>query len=203
MLLFVGEGPPLVGVLGEDERPFARGGEGLEAVEAGGQLVIMKSDQLKLAQDIASAINGLAILLPIIAIALFALAVFLARGRRRETLRTTGWCFLLVGVLLLILRRVGGDTIVNSLVQIPANKPAVHDIWDIATSLLRALSIALVAYGLTIIVATAATALIERSASAASCAAAGNRLMYRAPHARAPRARRARVAPPARSAPRP
>ena len=65
----------------------------------------------------------------------------------------TGWCFVLVGAALLLIRRIAGDAVVNGLVKIPSNKPAVHDVWNIATSLLSALAIALIAYGIVIVAA--------------------------------------------------
>lgn len=116
-----------------------------------GKLVIMRSDQLGAAQDVAGAIKGLALVLPALAIALFALAVWLARGRRRLALRTSGWCFVGIGVLLLLVRRVVGNQVVNSLVKVPSNKPAVHEVWNIATSLLYAIAVALVVYGIVIV----------------------------------------------------
>ena len=70
--------------------------------------------------------KSLAIVLPALAILLFALAIWLARGRRRQALRTAGWCFVVVGVLLLLVRRVGGNEIVDSLVKVPSNEAAVH-----------------------------------------------------------------------------
>ena len=118
-----------------------------------GQLVIMRSSQLKTAQDIVNAIKHLALVLPLLAIALFALAIWLDAGRRRKTLRTTGWCFFGIGVLLLLARRAGGDAIVNSLVKVPANKPAAHEVWTIGTSLLYQIAVAMVLYGLLIVLA--------------------------------------------------
>ena len=113
----------------------------------------MRSNQLKTAQDIANAVKHLAIVLPAIAILLFALAVYLARGRRRRTLRTTGWCFVLIGVVLLLIRRIGGDAVVNGLVKVPSNKPAVHDVWNIGTSLLYSIAVAMIVYGIVIVAA--------------------------------------------------
>ena len=92
-------------------------------------------------------------MLPAIAILLFALAVYLARGRRRRTLRTTGWCFVLIGVVLLLIRRIGGDAVVNGLVKVPSNKPAVHDVWNIGTSLLYNIAVAMIVYGIVIVAA--------------------------------------------------
>jgi hypothetical protein len=142
----------LQGSSGAQARALAQQKLGVTLPPTAGRLVIMKSDQLKTAQDVAGATKSLAIVLPAIAIALFALAIYLARGRRRRTLRMTGWCFVAIGVLLLLVRRVAGNQIVNGLVKVPSNKPAVHDVWTIATSLLYALAVALIAYGLVIVV---------------------------------------------------
>jgi MFS family permease len=107
----------------------------------------MRSNQLKTSQDAASAVNSLAIVLPALAIVLFALAIWLARGRRRRALRSAGWSFVVVGLLLLLVRRIGGNEIVDSLVKVPSNEAAVHQAWVIATSLLFAIAVALIVYG--------------------------------------------------------
>jgi hypothetical protein len=120
----------------------------LTVPDTSGRLVIMRSNQLKTSQDTASAVNSLAIVLPALAILLYALAIWLARGRRRQALRSAGWSFVVVGVLLLLVRRVGGNEIVDSLVKVPSNEPAVHQAWMIATSLLFAIAVALMIYGL-------------------------------------------------------
>jgi len=138
---------------------------GITVPPSAGQLVIMRSDQLKSAQDIANAVTSLAIVLPAIALLLFALAVYLARGRRRHTLRTTGWCFVLIGIALLLIRRVAGDAVVDGLVKVAPNKPAVHDVWNIATSLLFAIAVAMTIYGL-VMVASAWLAGTTRPATA-------------------------------------
>jgi hypothetical protein len=141
----------LKGSAGATVRAVAQAKLGVTLPPSSGQLVIMRSNQLKTAQDIANAVKHLAIVLPALGILLFALAVYLARGRRRRTLRTTGWCFVLIGVALLLIRRVAGDAVVNGLVKIPSNKPAVHQVWNIGTSLLRDIAVAMIAYGLVII----------------------------------------------------
>jgi hypothetical protein len=119
----------------------------LTVPDTSGRLVIMRSNQLKTSQDAASAVNSLAIVLPALAILLFALAIWLARGRRRQALRSAGWSFVVVGLLLLLVRRIGGNEIVDSLVKVPSNEAAVHQAWMIATSLLFAIAVALIVYG--------------------------------------------------------
>ena len=113
----------------------------------------MRANQLSTAQDIANGVKGLAIVLPALAILLFALAVYLARGRRRRTVRMSGWCFVLIGVSLLLIRRIAGDAVVDGLVKVASNKPAVHDVWAIATSLLYDIAVAMIVYGLVIVAA--------------------------------------------------
>ncbi len=141
----------LQGSTGATVRAVAQSKLGVTLPPASGQLVIMRSNQLKTAQDVANAVKHLAVVLPVLAIGLFVLAVYLARGRRRRTLRTSGWCFVLVGVALLLIRRLAGDAVVDGLVKIPSNKGAVHQVWNIGTSLLRDLAVALIAYGIVII----------------------------------------------------
>ena len=143
----------LQGSSGASARAAAQQKLGITLPPANGQLVIMRSNQLGTAQDIANAVKNLAIVLPAIAILLFALAVYLARGRRRRTLRTAGWCFVLIGVVLLLIRRIGGDAVVNGLVKVPSNKPAVHDVWNIGTSLLYSIAVAMIVYGIVIVAA--------------------------------------------------
>ena len=143
----------LEGSTGASVRSTAQNELGITLPPANGQLVIMRSDQLKAAQDIANAVKHLAVVLPAIALLMFAFAVYFARGRRRRTLRASGWCFVLIGVVLLLIRRVGGDAVVNGLVRVPSNKPAVHDVWGIGTSLLYNIAVAMIVYGIVIVAA--------------------------------------------------
>ena len=141
------------GSAGASARAAAQQKLGITLPPKTGQIVIMRSNQLKAVQDIAGAIKGLAIVLPLIMVGLFILAVWLARNWRRVALRTTGWCFIGIGLGVLIVRRVLGNTIVDSLVKVEANKPAVHDVWSIATTLLYDIAVALVVYGIVVAVA--------------------------------------------------
>lgn len=118
-----------------------------------GRLVIMRSNQLGTAQDIADDIKGSALILPLLAFALFAFAVWLSKGRRRVALRRVGWCFVVIGLFTLLDRRLAGNYIVNGLVKNPANRPAVHQVWLIGTSLLYDIAVAMIVYGLVFVVA--------------------------------------------------
>jgi hypothetical protein len=141
------------GSKGAQARALAQQKLGVTIPASVGNLTIMESDQLGAAQDIAGAVKGLAIALPLIGFLMLALAVYLARGRRRRALRMAGFCLVIVGLLLLIVRKFGGNEIVDSLVKVPSNESAVHEVWNIATSLLYSIAIALLAYGLVTVVA--------------------------------------------------
>jgi hypothetical protein len=121
---------------------------------AAGQLVIMKSSQLDAAQTAVKILKALSSLLLIAVVALYALAIYLARGRRRLLLGATGASLVFVGLVIASLRRFLGDVIVDSLVKTEANKHPVSVIWSLETSVLRDIAIILVVYGALVLLAT-------------------------------------------------
>ena len=143
----------LQGSTGETARGAVQEKLGVKLPPTSGGIVILRSSQLKTAQDIVKAIKGLAIVLPLIAFLLFILAVWLADGWRRVAVRTTGWCFIAIGLIAVLARRLLSNYLVNSLVKVPANKPAVHQVFAIGTSLLYDIAIAMITYGLVIVIA--------------------------------------------------
>src|SRR6478672_5958110 len=95
-----------------------------------GQIVIMKSSQLKAAQTSVKILNALSQLLLIAVFALFALAIYLAQGRRRLLLGATGASLVFVGLVIASLRHFLGGVIDDSLVLLATvvagpNRPAV------------------------------------------------------------------------------
>jgi hypothetical protein len=119
-----------------------------------GQIVILKSSQLKAAQTAVKILNALSSLLLIAVVALFALAIYLAQGRRRLLLGATGASLAFVGLVIASLRHFLGGAIVDSLVKTAANKHPVSVIWAIETSVLRDIAILLVVYGALVLLAT-------------------------------------------------
>jgi hypothetical protein len=112
-----------------------------------GVVTVMKSDQLGAVQKGVKAIHVLSSWLLFGVLALYALAIYLARGHRRETLRNIGWMFAVVGLLSLLIRRVVGNYAVDALAS-PSYRGSVRDLWLIASSILHQIGIAEVAYGL-------------------------------------------------------
>ena len=130
-------------------------GEQLEArlPPDAGQIVILQSDQLEAAQTGVKAIKWMSWLVILIALACWAGAIWLAAGRR-SMLRNVGAALLVVGILLLVIRRAVGNYIVDALTSGESLRGAVDSTWLIGTSLLRTIGWALIVYGLVILIGT-------------------------------------------------
>jgi hypothetical protein len=118
-----------------------------------GSLVILRSKQIDAAQKIAKAIRRLAIVLTVLVFALYALAVYLARGRRRETLRSVGIGFIAAGAVALIVRGLAGTAVVNALAKNEEVRPAAEAVWSIGTGLLAQAAASAVTFGVLLVIA--------------------------------------------------
>jgi hypothetical protein len=112
-----------------------------------GVITVAKSNQLSALQKGVKLIRVLSAWLLIAVLLLYALAIFLARGHRRETLRNIGWAFAIVGLFVLLIRRAVGNYVIDALAS-PVNRKPAHDIYLIESSILHQIGIATVAYGL-------------------------------------------------------
>jgi len=74
-----------------------------------GQITIFQSDQLANIQRIVKVANILGPILFVVITGIYVLALWLARGRRRLTLRNIGWSIIIVGFLLTTMRRLSGN----------------------------------------------------------------------------------------------
>ena len=116
-----------------------------------GVITVMRSDQLGLAQNGVRAVKIVSTWLVVLVFALFAAAIYLAAGSRRETLRTVGWAFVFVGLLVLVVRRVAGNYVIDALAA-PAYRDAGKQAWLISSSILGEVGRAIVLYGLVFVV---------------------------------------------------
>jgi len=111
-----------------------------------GTLTLMKSDQLSAVQAGVQGVRVLSAWLLVGVLFLYGLAIFLARGARRATLRNAGIGLALVGLLTLVLRQLLGNYITDSLAQ-PGYEPATHRLWLIGTAILGQIGAAALLYG--------------------------------------------------------
>jgi len=107
----------------------------------------MRSDQLSTAQTAVRAVKLLSVWLLVLVLVLYALAIYLAKGVRRRTLRNVGFALVLVGVVVLVVRRVAGNYAIDALTS-PTYRGTVHDVWLIGSSILGEIGRATILYGL-------------------------------------------------------
>lgn len=112
-----------------------------------GQITILKSEQLKTAQDIVVAIKGLALLLSILTFLVFGLAIYLTQGGRWITVLFSGVALIVAALLVLVLRQVGGGIVVDQLVKQENIKPAAEAAWSIGTSLMVSIATTIIIVG--------------------------------------------------------
>ena len=117
------------------------------------QLTILKSDDLGLAQDLVDFFEKFVLVIVILSLGMYALAVFLARGWRREALRACGVGFVVAGAGVLIARSLAGDIVVDQLASTEAVRPAAEATWEISTSLLDEAATAMLGYGIVLLLA--------------------------------------------------
>jgi hypothetical protein len=125
---------PLVIQIGEQVAILGR--VGAQLPEDTGKIRIMKADDLETAQDLTQLFKRVAAVIVFVPFILLAIALWLARGRRRAVLRTAALGLIGVGLLVLIARKVGGTYVVDNLVETDSVRPAAQNSWDIFTNLL-------------------------------------------------------------------
>lgn len=111
-----------------------------------GTIVVLRSDQLAEAQAALRALQVLSVVLLVLVLAMYALAIFLARGERREAIRNVGFALVLVGLAVLVARKVAGNYAVEAL-TVPSSQDAGDRVWLISSSILAQIGWAAILYG--------------------------------------------------------
>ena len=96
-----------------------------------GRIKIIEADQLETAQELTQLMKVLGAWLWVVPILLWALALWLARGRRRSILRSIAFTSMLAGLLVLVVRHLAGGYIVDSLAKTESVQPAAQNAWNI------------------------------------------------------------------------
>jgi hypothetical protein len=112
------------------------------------QIEILKSDELKTAQDIAVAIKGLALLLSILTLACFAGAIYLSRDGRWVTVLLSGVGLIAASFAVVVVRHIAGGIVVDQLVTVESAMPAGEAAWDIGTSLMTSIATTVIVIGI-------------------------------------------------------
>ena len=144
---------PLLIQLGERVAIVGRIDQRLLSNPDAGRITIIESDQLETAQDLTRLLDFLGLWLWAVPIALWAIALWLAEGRRRDILRMIGFSAILAGLLVVVVKRVVGSIVVDELATTESVEQAAADAWDIVTGLLRDGGLTLMGIGVLLLVA--------------------------------------------------
>jgi hypothetical protein len=112
-----------------------------------GQVTILRSDQLKTAQDIAVGIKGLALVLSLLTLLAFGLAIYLSRDERWVTILLCGIGLVAAGFAVIVFRSVAGGIVVDQLVSDESVRPAAEATWSIGTSLMISIATTVIVFG--------------------------------------------------------
>jgi hypothetical protein len=118
------------------------------------QLEIVRSDQLDTAQKISQAVKGLAIVFSLGTLLLFGLAAYLAKGRRWIVVLGYGIGLIVSGIAALALRKVGGQIVVDQLVNDASAKTAATNAFSIGTDLLASIAQTAIVLGVLFVIAS-------------------------------------------------
>ena len=114
---------------------------------------IMRSSELEAVQTGVNLLRKVGYVLTALVLLLYAAAILLAGDRRRTTLRSVGFSFIFVGVVVLFARGAAANLVVDSLSEAASSDAAVSAVFDIGTSLLLETAQSIVAYGIVIVLA--------------------------------------------------
>jgi hypothetical protein len=112
-----------------------------------GQITILRSDQLKTAQDIAVGIKGLALVLSLLTLLAFGLAIYLSKDGRWVTVLFCGIGLVAAGFAVIVFREIAGGIVVDQLVTDESVKPAAEATWSIGTSLMTSIATTVIVFG--------------------------------------------------------
>jgi hypothetical protein len=117
------------------------------------RLVLLRSKQLRVAQDVVKGLRGLSFVLPALVVLLYVGALALAAGTRRRVLLDIGVGIIVAALLTLLLRRWVESYVVNTLVSNEGARPALREVLSIATSGWRSRALWLLITGVLVIFA--------------------------------------------------
>ncbi len=116
-------------------------------------LVLLRSSQLKLAQDGVKAMRGLSFILPLLVVLMYIGALALAAGYRRRVLLEIGVGIIAGALISLVLRRWIESYVVSSLVHNEGLRPAMREVMEIFTAGWRSRALWLLITGVVVIFA--------------------------------------------------
>ena len=118
-----------------------------------GQITILRSDELKAAQDIAVGVKGLALVLTLLTLLCFGVAIYISREGRWVTVLFCGIGLVAAGFAVIVFREIAGGIVVDQLVKEENVKPAAEAAWSIGTSLMVSIATTVIVFGALFVIA--------------------------------------------------
>ena len=125
------------------------------------RIKVLEARELHTAQDVVRVVRHLTAPAVIVALALYALALFLGRRRLSRTFLGIGLAFAATGALALLLRALAGHEIVDKLVSGDADREAADAAWRIATSKIADLAGVAIGLGAVVVLLVAAVGVLR------------------------------------------
>jgi hypothetical protein len=119
-----------------------------------GKLEIADAEQLQTARTITRLLEGLAWLFSIGTLVLFAIAAYLAQGRRWVVVLGYGLGLVAAGLAAIAAREVSGGLLVDELAQAEAARVPAEHAWTISTELLHSIATSVIALGVLFVLAS-------------------------------------------------
>lgn len=114
---------------------------------------LIRSSELESAQTALRILRKLSIALPILTLLCVVGALWIAAGRRRETLRLLGVVLLIAAILVPVVRSMAGTQVLGAVDAAPAAQDAAATVWEAGTSLLTAGGRSLLVYAVAVLAA--------------------------------------------------
>jgi hypothetical protein len=111
------------------------------------EITVLRSDELKTAQNIARAVKGLAIILSLLTFIAFGAAVYLSRDERWVTVLFCGVGLVAAGFAVIVTREVVGGIVVGQLVTEDNIRPAADEVWSISTGIMVSIATTVIVIG--------------------------------------------------------
>jgi hypothetical protein len=140
-------------IIQETAERIGIGGQVADKIPAdAGRIVILRADELDTAQNVFELLKTLAWFLPLLTLAAFGFAVWLA-GERRTAIRGIGITLIAVGIFGLLAANLTRNYVVDALVSQREDRPAATNAWNILSELMRSSFRFMVVVGLLFLVA--------------------------------------------------
>jgi hypothetical protein len=143
-----------IGLRNQAEAAIAEGEETGRLTEGFGQLEVADAEQLQTARTITRILEGLVWFFSIASLALFAVAAYLAKGRRWIVVLGYGLGLVAAGLAAIALRAAAKGPAVNELAETDSARVPAEHAWEISTSLLHSIASSVIVYGVIFVVAS-------------------------------------------------